>query len=217
MQISSASYEPYSENSAKIDSIKISDKNIVEKNFNQFQKILAESTSKFISELYYNILIPRNIIQNIINYTENFLRSGILVLVQQSMGLLINQSSYADADLGKIINTMLDQIISCFQNVNTESKRLKFFENSHCLIKPQKIKIGESTDVSKSNGNVSLVVKERLVNYIFVGKTLTYFLELPNVLTEILQYQDFLSREGNKKNIKQRVKWFTMVFIKAKI
>jgi len=75
---------------------------------------------------------------------------------------------------------------------STEYKRESFFGKTKHFIRPSQIIIGTSTDKSRCQNSVSLTIKDRTCCYVPIKKQIQMFFKLPNVLQQILDYQENL-------------------------
>lgn len=154
---------------------------------NEFQTTLKSSILELVSKLYMENSIPRNFIQKIIEYIKSFLHSGFIRILKDTLTYIINNPE-VNINKTDVLSQMCDGIIDSLNFVDTDYKRLKFFEESEMYVSPIPHVVGFSQDVSKKNNESSLVIKERTCINIDISKTLKIFLEMPGVFDKIQSY-----------------------------
>lgn len=94
---------------------------------------------------------------------------------------------------------MINNCGKIFYNLNTEYKRIKFFEEHSLLLKPVEINIGISQhQKSMKDGEKKLLLKNQMSYYISLEQTFRMFLELPNCFETIVKYQNLLLKNFKK-------------------
>ncbi|XP_071632320.1 uncharacterized protein [Temnothorax longispinosus] len=142
----------------------------------------------FISKLYNNNAIPRSAIQNIIEDTSqlftNLFDKVNSELLQKNVNIstLKNDYSYAEP----------------FKNFDTEYKRHRSLEKLQFIIKPKSFHIGHILDNVNTTNGVQIKMKNCEGRIIPMRIVLQKFLELPNVLSNILTY---IKNENGSNNI----------------
>lgn len=159
--------------SGQIDSVNVKSNNQI-----TFACNIKLSAIKFISKLYDNPSVTRNVIQNVVEDTSELI-SDILTL--------INRNVTVASDLP---SNPLDEF-------STEHRRLKYLTNSKYLLKPQPFLIGQIYDDFRRDG-VTLGLKHCEGQIVSIRKVLKLFLEVPGVLLEITQY---ISEETSFKDV----------------
>jgi len=144
------------------------------------------------------IIYLKSDIQKIIEIIQSFCCLELLNRLEQ---IILN------CDLTEIVSSF--KVISkYFYNFNTEYKRESFFKNMKYFIKPSQIIIGASPDESRRQ-NKSLTIKNRTCCYVPIQEQLQQFFKLPNVLQQILDYQEDLEINNTEsyKNMVQGSLW----------
>lgn len=158
-----------------------------------FNCVLSNAIKIFISKLYDNFTVCRSAIQDVIEFTSDFLSSGMIDIVEESINeIFFETQNSVDTTLHNCIKTMFTSLKSPFNLVNTEYKRFKYFKKCDFLIDPVPYKFGVSTDRHSKNYKTSLVLKERSGYIVPVASTLKTFLEIPNTFKPILDYHNKL-------------------------
>lgn len=169
----------------------------------KFGSILNVSINKIISQLYDSIILTKIQIQSILDFLKQFLSNDLFDIIIQSL-----QLHYKTSEFPSQIGKMFDLLKNPFHHLDTEYKRNNFFIKNKLLVCPTQVKLGRLPARSVKKGLVSLSLKEHSFSYISVKSTLESFLQLPNVLNTILDYQkeivqlDVLSNIINGSNYK---------------
>jgi len=176
-----------------------SDNEDVLKDIPWFLKKLDIAIQHLIAQLYDNLSLTKSDIQKIIEIIQSFCCLELLNRLEQ---IILN------CDLNEIVSSF--KVISkYFDNFNTEYKRESFFKNMKYFIKPSQIIIGASPDESRRQNKVSLTIKNRTCCYVPIQEQLQQFFKLPNVLQQILDYQEDLEINNTEsyKNMVQGSLW----------
>ncbi|XP_047998826.1 uncharacterized protein LOC125236159 isoform X1 [Leguminivora glycinivorella] len=165
----------------------------------QFKKDLHLSVILLISKLYSNLNMPRNQIQNIIDIFKSFLTDSVSYIESQIPVLgNINSNNISNDILPmKNLSLCLDIFKNCFQAIDTEHRLINLFNASGKLVKPIKKKIGVSKAPKRVDSKVIMTLKDEYVHLVPLRNSLKLFLELPQVLQTILDYQRYLSSTEN--------------------
>lgn len=110
----------------------------------KIQNLIAQ----FCSKLYANPSIPRNQVQFIIDNVNVLLREGFGSILRK---MFKKQKNCTQFDIQNIINLLENS----FENLDTEKKRLKFFEKTEYWIPPTSYYVGNYTS-NKNVGNSSI-------------------------------------------------------------
>ncbi|XP_031341072.1 diuretic hormone receptor-like [Photinus pyralis] len=87
---------------------------------------------------------------------------------------------------------MIEILLNPFSALDSEYKRLKYFENSNYIVKPVEHKLGVVSEPKRVDSETHLILKNRMTYRIPLSKTLKLFLELPDVYKAIRCYQTTL-------------------------
>ena len=141
----------------------------------------------YISKLYNNNAIPRSTIQDIIENTSELVTNLLENINSQlqsknvDISVLRNDSNYREP----------------FKNFNTEYKRFCSLQKRlQFLIKPKSFHIGQILDNVNTTSGVEIKMKN--CEGQIIPMVLQKFLELPNILNNILSY---IANENNSNNI----------------
>lgn len=157
----------------------------------KIEESLNQSVIDFVTKLYSNLSMSRSTIQFVITCVRSFILAGGL---QEILDAIENYGYIEDTIVDiKFVKDALNIFQHSFDNYNTEYKRTTFFQRSEKYVQPKQYKIGITNGVSRRNCSTSLVLKPLTCAYISLSQNLKLFLELPNVLTKILTYQEKLS------------------------
>ncbi|CAG9761272.1 unnamed protein product [Ceutorhynchus assimilis] len=143
----------------------------------------ADFVVKNISRLYNHSSLPRNLIQTIIDNSQE--------LVEDIFNVVCNRLSSNQNFAGKIIVAdEFSKINEKFQMLKTEHMRFKYFKNSETFLRPKSFYIGTRTTLSNISSTEALevIIKNAEVKKICLKTKLKHFLELPNVYSNILLF-----------------------------
>lgn len=176
---------------------------------NPFHPTLSESNSytlpNFVSSLYANPLLPRNVVQDVIAGMSKYICGSLtsnLENVFSEMAVAAKQGN----DISSYKDRLLSVVKSPIENLDTEFKRLKYFERQRTYIPPKEIVIGERRCNVKERG----VLRSKLVTcteqFVPLRNVLQAFFSLNNVMQETLDYMNSL-KEGSLQNFIQGSFW----------
>lgn len=157
----------------------------------QFDKLVAADGITFVSKWYNDAVIPRNIVQVLINNINLFNDNCMQILKKEVLKNLDNKNS--DRNTISKISNMFEIINNPFKHFQSEYKRIKCLEELGVNVKPIEIAVGSrNKNVMK---DCSIVVEIVNVNicYISLKSVFKVFFEQPNVLKTVLQYFNDLS------------------------
>lgn len=134
-----------------------------------------------------NMSLNRAIIQEIIQNLKKFFSSGFIDILLDCIDYALRDTDTYTINLKSKIKLMLKKLKTTLEQYGTDYKRLKYFAAHKSFITPLQYIIETTTDNSRKNNEVSLVLKNRTAIYISIKKTLQSFLHIPKVFDEILQ------------------------------
>lgn len=155
---------------------------------NTFNSLLLSNISILVAKLYDNTDLNRSAIQFLIECIQSFLKSGILNSIRKLCNHLTNDLDNSKQIL-TFINDMFSSLENCFDPLNTEYKRFRYFERSKHFFGPTEHAIGVSEDQKLVNKEKILALKTRYAYFISMRHTLKLFLEIPGVFQGIVNYQ----------------------------
>lgn len=172
----------------------------IQQNLQAFKDVFNISLQSFVSKLYDDLTLTRAAVQSIIHAVEIFLSSGLIKIIKETVTILcenVELNSSLDP-----LNTMLNLLEYPFESLNTEYKRVQYFEKCEKLIKPVEYNLGVLQEQKRNkNGEVILNLKNSFSYYIPMNKILKSFLEIPEVFRTIIDYQEkFLCDQNYGKN-----------------
>ncbi|XP_055910338.1 uncharacterized protein LOC129944725 isoform X1 [Eupeodes corollae] len=191
------------------DFIKIYPKRIIEQfNMATVSKTppVNESLSIFIASLYGNVLLPRNVVQKVIEGLKEFF-STLGPAINNTVNAICQEYSLSN-DISKVlVETLVPTIISPLESFMTEQKRISFYSKKKTYIAPQGIVIGQRFDHVKRNGISRMEVIDCQEHFIPLRNILQTFFSLENVLAETLEYMDSLKDKNVMENFIQGSYW----------
>lgn len=146
----------------------------------------------FMCKLYSHESLPRSLIQILIESVKNLICDIAFDIHKRIQNERI--------DLTERLTNVKEMVLALqdiFKDYDTEYKRLKQLVDKKYYVAPVEVKIGNSKEKHKENNNVIMALKEKKLYISPLRQTLKSFLELPGVLSAILNYQKNLINESN--------------------
>lgn len=162
----------------------------------QFSELLEKTVAQFIAQLYNHIAITRTVIQWIINLIQSFLSSGLLDLIKRCCSNIPKVTEHSSDILDAVFH-MFHSFENAFQSLNTEYKRMKYFEKSQCLLNPVLRVIGVAEEQKNNNRETVMVLKNHCSYFVPLSKTLKLFFEISGVFKIVFDYQNALMTSEN--------------------
>ncbi|KAL0099008.1 hypothetical protein PUN28_020214 [Cardiocondyla obscurior] len=165
-------------------------------------KFLQTQISFLLSSLYANVLIPRNIVQLIVDELHNIfsidLEEGIFVRLKEILPLDVYNElvSYVKpSDL--FISSSLEDFVSDF-------RRLRYYKELGTFFPATEVTVGQKLQGKRTTFGQLTVPIKCTMQVVELDKVLKSFFSLPNVLKETLDYQVRLQNsESGIENIVQ--------------
>jgi len=160
-------------------------------------EILKKSIANFIASLYSSPIIPRNIIQIVVDGVEQIFSEGIVIFIknyaEQVLKKNIMPENYYSMFIG--VGNIIENAFICFK---TEHKRFRYFADLDSYVEPKEIIIGQRLNKIIKKG-LSIIDPINITEqFIPLRKVLKQFFCLENVLSETLEY---LSSLMNDKSV----------------
>lgn len=153
-----------------------------------FSRMAEERITLFVAELYAHPTIPRSFISGLIDKLNDMYSHTFIPMLRQKYNC--EECKQLPSDLDSMFNIIEHE----FDNVLTEHKALRHFDNFNVLIKPQSIEVDASLKSRFVNGRRQVVVCNTEIQVIPIKSVLKKFLELPNVLTSILSHLEYCKK-----------------------
>lgn len=172
----------------------------------------AEARS-FLLSLYDNTLIPRNVVQTVVDGVNSFIENAYQPYIKQKLqtDLKLTKPDTDSGNLSAQIDLIIDNTVNPFKSLDSEYKRFACFKETCSFIEPTKHILGVET-VEKNVGTQSVSKPvDAEAQYIPLRETLKAILGLPNLLEEIKTYMnELLSDDSSIANIIQGKLWQEM-------
>ena len=163
---------------------------------NDFCSAIRTQIDTFVAKLYGNPKIPRSYVQSIIDDVNQIFCVNLVGHVKDSVNKTLRDCGASDEQKSDI-NAEFQLIQESFAHMSSDYLRLKYFMESGNYIPPQPYEIGEE-DVAKPSINGSLLKKKKVYGqYIPLDKVFVKYFELPDSLSSILTYIDFLKNNDS--------------------
>ncbi|KAF0713678.1 SAM domain-containing protein, partial [Aphis craccivora] len=150
-------------------------------------EILNKSIANFIASLYANPIIPRNVIQIVIDGVGQIFSEGLVIFIKNYVEQLTNKNKIPENCYSVFIDieNIIENAFICFK---TEHKRFRYFAESESYIEPKEIIIGQRLNKSLKKGLSVLEPINCTEQFIPLRKVLKNFFSLDNILAETLEY-----------------------------
>ncbi|KAK3916202.1 Sex-determining transformer protein 1 [Frankliniella fusca] len=177
---------------ASLDECDISVQPNEEFNFTEF---LLKQEDILVAKLYANPAFPRNLVDKVVkdfsDYLSNPYFENFKDLVMSSL------ASDLPSETKQKVESMFETFQKPFDHLQTEYKRLKYFESCGDYIPPISYSIFSREERVKTKNGVSLKMKDVLGQMIPLRKLFKRFFELPNALPDTLKYLKSLNEESD--------------------
>ena len=157
--------------------------------------LIIDQVLQFILSLYGDLALPRKVVDDTIDFLNNFIRSTYTPTLKNDIQAILKNKSISDFTL-KDIEKCFDKYSVIFENVNTEAKRFQLLRRKG-FIDFEEFKIG-TTFVQKLVNNEMVFVPDDILGVrIPLQKSLKLFLEIPGLFHQIEEYIAKLNRESS--------------------
>lgn len=151
-------------------------------NLSELQDMVTNGALTFIAKLYSNNNVTHSVIQDLINYTSEFIGSNCVGILKKV------HANGTGEENNKLFNSAIEIFSNPFKGLETEYKRQQYLEKSGHLVRSQKFLIGTTERSSSKKANSYLDLKDVTGQIIPLRESLKKFLELPNVFSTIESY-----------------------------
>ena len=149
----------------------------------------------FILNLYGDPNLPRNLLDTVIEFFHKFLHDIFMPdLKKDLMDILKDENISPEATIN--ITSLMHDYGNCFDCVNSEKRRFAILRKKG-FHDPQMIEIAASLSPTLKNGANALSFEPINIAWIPLRDSLQDFLEIPEMLTRILDYVDKLHADRN--------------------
>lgn len=148
-----------------------------------FAEILNKPIANFIASLYANPIIPRNVIQIVIDGVGQIFSEGLVIFIKNYVEQLTNKNKIPENYYSMFID--IENAFICFK---TEHKRFHYFAESESYVEPKEIIIGQHLNKLLKKGLSVLEPINCTEQFIPLRKVLKIFFCLHNILAETLEY-----------------------------
>lgn len=146
----------------------------------------------FVCNLYGFVGLPRSLIQTLIELVHTLINN-----IVSNIHKTIRNEHIPVTQRITIVQQMVLAVQDIFKHYDSEYKRLKQLVDKQFYVAPVEVKIGTSKERHCKNNDVTMIFKNRKLYMSPLRQTLKHFLNLPSVLSDILNYQQLLLDESN--------------------
>lgn len=174
-----------------------------------FDDAVTNSVIALIATMY-DIGLTETQVQAMVDSHRQLIQGPFLTILKKNvLDIIQNEKFKVPVKNSQNICRMFDSITNMFDGFETTYKRHKEFENCGSYIPPEPFVIGQSLMEKYVNTNLVLEPTTLTGQFIPTRKVLKGFLELPGVLSTILQYMEKLESDtsGRVENIVQGKLW----------
>lgn len=156
---------------------------------------IVNTVLSFILFLYSEPTYPRKLVQEVIDFLIDFIRSTYLPSLKNDIIEILKKENIT-ADSLEDIKVCFTKHSNVFDSLSTEFKRFNLLKRKG-YTEPDELLIGDCL-TEKLVGNKIKLVPEFLTGiYVPLQKSLKCFLEIPGIFSGILEYMQELSAESN--------------------
>ena len=177
-------------------------------------KTIFDSIITFILSLYSNSAYPRKLVQDFVDYMNDFIINIYLPSVKQDVMLVLNKYNIIPKYVLSEVNECFENYSSVFDGVLSEHKRFELFKKLG-YIDYELYDIGYTFALKDVKNKMRLVPENMYGIYVPLRTNLKMFLEVPGILNETFEYMNKLYKESNViSNIIQGKLWSGKYFSK---
>lgn len=160
------------------------------------QNLVTGQMSHFVSSLYADPKIPRNIVQTVISSLQNYLSSSTDVLLQQFQAVIpVDEKT---RHIHEIVEQSLVSNLSALNEFRSEYSRLQYFKKIGTYADPSEVVIGKRLENKRSKtGTLSLIPVKCSLQIFPITFILSNFFSIKNVLKDTLSYINSLKSTPN--------------------
>lgn len=170
-----------------------------------FKKSLFQSSLALSTKLYASNTLNRTQVQEIVDHFNNYFSSGFVDIIKSKVFLMLRDASQTQKNIDDL-NVMFDSLENVL-GLETEWLRTNALETTSCYIHPLEYNISIVEKIRNIDGNPILSRIESNGQYIPMKEVLKEFLQLPEVLTSIMNNVESLKNSRDYRNIIQSPVW----------
>ncbi|XP_063541728.1 uncharacterized protein LOC134750483 [Cydia strobilella] len=150
-----------------------------------FEVELNKLLLSFVSQLYSISSLPRTVIQTIVQLVTGIFTSEPILILKKALSSISEECS-----------SMLSLLQNSFKNLGTDYKRIECLKKLRTYTKPVPKTVGVSEDTKSVHGSVEMTLINRCSYMVPLRESLKSFLEVPNVLDDILNYEKAICKDN---------------------
>lgn len=167
---------------------------------------MTKSAAMFLAQLHANNAVNRKTVQTVIEGLNETLLSGALLDLKREV-LKVMQNANCDETTVHNILDIFNICSSPFDMLDTEHKRLKYYEENGFYTPPIEYTIDSRLEFIPSAGNIELKEVSYRGQYVTLFNTLKKMLSLPGSLKTVLDHIANLKSSNVFQNIIQGAFW----------
>lgn len=144
--------------------------------------------NKFVSSLYSNAQIPRNVVQEVMDGVNEIITGITNTLKKSIIEFSAAKNEIQCEDFYEYFNYEINKIDKAFANLDTEYKRFKYFTELGTYIPPQEYVIGQRLNESTRSNRFSITPINCTQQLIPIRFVLKNFFQMKNILSDTLKY-----------------------------
>ena len=146
-----------------------------------YLQLLEHEFTLFTLRLYKNPVIPRNVVQNVVEVVTNFVYLTFSYL-QKSIEVESKDSDY------QLIFNVFNSSKTVFDKFNSERKRFELYKEKGLMIEPVTFLFGKTCSEKKNKNGKQVIKKQKLSYYIPLKWSLKVLLEIPGTYRLLKNY-----------------------------
>ncbi|XP_057327691.1 uncharacterized protein LOC130669045 [Microplitis mediator] len=149
---------------------------------------------KFTLDLYGNNLIPRNVVQKVIDYIQEFIRDILIPSLDQQISSLLENK--CNINIVNDVKATLNYSKKLFEPVSSEHLRFALYRRMGCFITPEKFVIGQANvERTSEDGLVYVNNEDVYAIHMPLAPKLTLFFQIPGVFSQVVNNMTMLRKE----------------------
>lgn len=158
------------------------------------ESVTQELLRTIIGKIYANPKLPRNFCQSVVDDLKTVLEK-MFSFIRPIIEIIECKKNLSSENKVFEIFEIFDRLLQPFDEIRSEYRRLKIFEESGLYVPPQEYIVGEKLDDKLVKDRIVKQMSPVKAQYIPIKNTIRSFFSLPNVFHLTLQYMEELESE----------------------
>ena len=138
---------------------------------------LNDCAASFVAQMYASSNVTLTDVTRSVNCTKELLERTVDSLQQSTASLLSSLDVPHDSEAVKELMKEFESAKHIFENVDTQHKMHKYFNEKFSLVKPHEIFLGHRSDTARKDGSIKQILAADTCQYISVIETLKFLFQ----------------------------------------